>query len=155
MAVQALIADLGLGACAHPIVSNAFVCSVSGGERKRVSIGHELLVNPSLLVLDEPPPTPPPRPVSSARSRRCHARGARFAHTLIGPRARERCLAMGAIAAGAPRKVFGGGRGTTACAPQQGFGYTGSAAAGDRRQQGIAHEAEERIGGKADGATEF
>jgi ABC-type multidrug transport system ATPase subunit len=35
-------------------VGNAFVRGVSGGERKRVSIGHELLVNPSLLVLDEP-----------------------------------------------------------------------------------------------------
>ena len=27
---------------------------VSGGERKRVSIGHELLINPSVLLLDEP-----------------------------------------------------------------------------------------------------
>ncbi|KAK1615742.1 hypothetical protein QYE76_021259 [Lolium multiflorum] len=53
MAVEASIADLGLDACAHTIVSNAFVCSVSGGERKRVSIEHKLLVNPSPLVLDE------------------------------------------------------------------------------------------------------
>jgi len=27
---------------------------VSGGERKRVSVGHELLINPSVLILDEP-----------------------------------------------------------------------------------------------------
>ncbi|KAK1643784.1 hypothetical protein QYE76_061589 [Lolium multiflorum] len=45
---KASIAELGL------FVSNVFVCSVSGGERKLVSIGHELLVNPSLVVLDEP-----------------------------------------------------------------------------------------------------
>ncbi|KAF7084877.1 hypothetical protein CFC21_088395 [Triticum aestivum] len=53
-AADAVIAELGLGACADTIVGNAFVRGVSGGERKRVSIGHELLVNPSLLVLDEP-----------------------------------------------------------------------------------------------------
>ncbi|XP_066339477.1 ABC transporter G family member 25-like [Miscanthus floridulus] len=53
-AAEAVIAELGLGACADTIVGNAFVRGVSGGERKRVSIGHELLVNPSLLVLDEP-----------------------------------------------------------------------------------------------------
>ncbi len=27
---------------------------ISGGERKRVSVGHELLINPSLILLDEP-----------------------------------------------------------------------------------------------------
>ncbi|CAN6380787.1 unnamed protein product [Urochloa humidicola] len=53
-AADAVIAELGLGACADTVVGNAFVRGVSGGERKRVSIGHELLVNPSLLVLDEP-----------------------------------------------------------------------------------------------------
>jgi ABC-type multidrug transport system ATPase subunit len=53
-AAEAVIAELGLAACADTIVGNAFVRGVSGGERKRVSIGHELLVNPSLLILDEP-----------------------------------------------------------------------------------------------------
>ncbi|KAF0902539.1 hypothetical protein E2562_017937, partial [Oryza meyeriana var. granulata] len=53
-AAEAVIAELGLAACADTIVGNAFVRGVSGGERKRVSIGHEMLVNPSLLVLDEP-----------------------------------------------------------------------------------------------------
>ena len=27
---------------------------ISGGERKRCSVGHELLINPSILLLDEP-----------------------------------------------------------------------------------------------------
>jgi ATP-binding cassette, subfamily G (WHITE), member 2 len=27
---------------------------VSGGERKRISIGYELITNPSLILLDEP-----------------------------------------------------------------------------------------------------
>ncbi|XP_062182788.1 ABC transporter G family member 25-like [Phragmites australis] len=53
-AAEAVIAELGLAACADTTVGNAFVRGVSGGERKRVSIGHEMLVNPSLLILDEP-----------------------------------------------------------------------------------------------------
>ena len=35
-------------------VGGPFRRGVSGGERKRVSVGHELLINPSVLVLDEP-----------------------------------------------------------------------------------------------------
>ena len=36
---------------------------ISGGERKRVSVGHEMIINPSVLLLDEPtsgmsPPEP-------------------------------------------------------------------------------------------------
>ena len=27
---------------------------ISGGERKRVSVGHEMIINPSVLLLDEP-----------------------------------------------------------------------------------------------------
>ncbi|KAK3119460.1 hypothetical protein QOZ80_9AG0670860 [Eleusine coracana subsp. coracana] len=53
-AAEAVIAELGLAGCADTVVGNALVRGVSGGERKRVSIGHELLVNPSLLLLDEP-----------------------------------------------------------------------------------------------------
>ncbi|KAG1331113.1 ABC transporter G family member 25 [Cocos nucifera] len=53
-AAEAVVAELGLGKCADTVVGNAFVRGISGGERKRVSIGHEMLVNPSILVLDEP-----------------------------------------------------------------------------------------------------
>ncbi|XP_042515213.1 ABC transporter G family member 25-like [Macadamia integrifolia] len=51
---ESVIAELGLGKCENTIIGNSFIRGVSGGERKRVSIGHEMLVNPSLLLLDEP-----------------------------------------------------------------------------------------------------
>ena len=36
------------------MIGGSFVRGVSGGERKRVCIGNEILINPSLLFLDEP-----------------------------------------------------------------------------------------------------
>lgn len=36
------------------MVGNNFIRGLSGGERKRTSIGYELITNPSLLLLDEP-----------------------------------------------------------------------------------------------------
>ncbi|RDX85671.1 ABC transporter G family member 9, partial [Mucuna pruriens] len=51
---MAVIEQLGLTKCKDSIVGNAFLRGVSGGERRRVSIGQELLMNPSLLFLDEP-----------------------------------------------------------------------------------------------------
>ncbi|CAI8593084.1 unnamed protein product [Vicia faba] len=49
-----VIDQLGLTKCEDSIVGNSRLRGVSGGERKRVSIGQELLINPSLLFLDEP-----------------------------------------------------------------------------------------------------
>ncbi|XP_020203279.1 ABC transporter G family member 9 [Cajanus cajan] len=51
---RAVINQLGLSKCKDSIVGSAYLRGVSGGERKRVSIGQELLINPSLLFLDEP-----------------------------------------------------------------------------------------------------
>ena len=48
------IRGLGLTRCRDTIIGGPLVRGISGGERKRVSIGHELLINPSLLLLDEP-----------------------------------------------------------------------------------------------------
>lgn len=49
-----IIVELGLTRCRNSIVGGPLLRGVSGGERKRVSIGQEMLVNPSLLLLDEP-----------------------------------------------------------------------------------------------------
>ncbi|KAJ6429719.1 hypothetical protein OIU84_021174 [Salix udensis] len=49
-----IITELGLSRCRHSVVGGPLFRGISGGERKRVSIGHEMLVNPSLLLLDEP-----------------------------------------------------------------------------------------------------
>eukprot|EP00164_Ancoracysta_twista_P001279 GFYU01001677.1.p1 GENE.GFYU01001677.1~~GFYU01001677.1.p1 ORF type:complete len:808 (-),score=215.27 GFYU01001677.1:64-2487(-) len=45
---------LNIRKCADTIVGNMFTRGISGGERKRLNIGCELLTNPSLLILDEP-----------------------------------------------------------------------------------------------------
>lgn len=52
--VETIIFNLGLDRCRNTIIGGYMRRGVSGGERKRCSIGHELLVNPSLLMLDEP-----------------------------------------------------------------------------------------------------
>ena len=40
--------------CRHTKIGGGFLKGISGGERKRTSIGYEILVDPSLLLLDEP-----------------------------------------------------------------------------------------------------
>ncbi|XP_010731967.3 broad substrate specificity ATP-binding cassette transporter ABCG2b isoform X1 [Larimichthys crocea] len=52
--VDAIIQDLGLTDCADTKIGTEFLRGVSGGERKRCSIGMELITSPSLLFLDEP-----------------------------------------------------------------------------------------------------
>uniref|UniRef100_A0A6N2L6V1 ABC transporter domain-containing protein n=1 Tax=Salix viminalis TaxID=40686 RepID=A0A6N2L6V1_SALVM len=52
MHAEYVITQLGLTKCKNSII--AFLRGLSGGERKRVSIGQEMLINPSLLFLDEP-----------------------------------------------------------------------------------------------------
>lgn len=51
---ELIMAELGLSRCRNSVVGGPLLRGVSGGERKRVSIGQEMLVNPSLLLLDEP-----------------------------------------------------------------------------------------------------
>ena len=40
--------------CADTRIGNVMLRGISGGERKRTSIGVELLTNPSMIFLDEP-----------------------------------------------------------------------------------------------------
>ncbi|KAL8171957.1 hypothetical protein V2J09_023761 [Rumex salicifolius] len=51
---ESVIAQLNLTKCRNSVIGGPFLRGVSGGERKRVSIGQEMLINPSLLFLDEP-----------------------------------------------------------------------------------------------------
>ncbi|KAJ0045932.1 hypothetical protein Pint_03769 [Pistacia integerrima] len=52
--VVMIVKELDLERCRQTRVGGGFVKGVSGGERKRTSIGYEILVDPSLLLLDEP-----------------------------------------------------------------------------------------------------
>lgn len=52
--VDKVITDLGLDRVADSKVGNVIIRGVSGGERRRVSIGIELVSSPALMFLDEP-----------------------------------------------------------------------------------------------------
>lgn len=45
---------LNLENACNTYIGNNLIRGISGGERKRTSIGVELLTNPSLIFLDEP-----------------------------------------------------------------------------------------------------
>ncbi|SCV01917.1 LAME_0G19350g1_1 [Lachancea meyersii CBS 8951] len=54
MLVDELIAELGLRDCAQTLVGDSRHPGLSGGEKRRLSIGVQMISNPSLLFLDEP-----------------------------------------------------------------------------------------------------
>lgn len=52
--VDKVINALGLVKCRKTLIGGFMRRGVSGGERKRVSVGHELLIDPAVILLDEP-----------------------------------------------------------------------------------------------------
>jgi ABC-type multidrug transport system ATPase subunit len=52
--VEEVIKDLRLTKCQNTKIGGSLVKGVSGGERKRTSIGVELITDPQLIFLDEP-----------------------------------------------------------------------------------------------------
>lgn len=51
---ERMLLELGLTACADTIVGGALIKGISGGERKRTSVGVELVTRPGVIFLDEP-----------------------------------------------------------------------------------------------------
>ncbi|KNA04764.1 hypothetical protein SOVF_196690, partial [Spinacia oleracea] len=49
-----VLIQMGLSRCKNSMIGGPLLRGISGGERKRVSIGQEMLIDPSLLFLDEP-----------------------------------------------------------------------------------------------------
>jgi ABC-type multidrug transport system ATPase subunit len=52
--VNELLENLGIKECADVMIGGEMIKGVSGGQRKRTSVGVELITNPALLFLDEP-----------------------------------------------------------------------------------------------------
>jgi len=52
--VCGVVSTLGLQHCVNTIIGGFGRRGISGGERKRVNVGHEMIINPSVLFLDEP-----------------------------------------------------------------------------------------------------
>ena len=49
-----MLKRLGLVGCADTTIGSVMLKGISGGERKRTSIGYELIAEPPLLLMDEP-----------------------------------------------------------------------------------------------------
>lgn len=52
--VNDLLSKLGLDSCADVLIGGPLIKGISGGEKKRVSVGVEVITDPTLLFLDEP-----------------------------------------------------------------------------------------------------
>lgn len=52
--VEDLLSELKLVNCQHTTIGSTAVKGISGGEKKRVSIGIEIISNPTIMFLDEP-----------------------------------------------------------------------------------------------------
>jgi len=52
--VEHTLDDLGLQQCSNTMIGGAMIKGISGGQRKRTSVGVEVITQPSLLFLDEP-----------------------------------------------------------------------------------------------------
>lgn len=52
--VEKMIKILHLESCRNTLVGGNDLKGISGGERKRLSVGMELIMNPSILIMDEP-----------------------------------------------------------------------------------------------------
>jgi ABC-type multidrug transport system ATPase subunit len=52
--VEKMLKELGLMHCADTYVGGELIKGISGGERKRTSVGVELVVKPAMVFLDEP-----------------------------------------------------------------------------------------------------
>ena len=52
--VERVLSRLGLQGCKNTMVGGFMRKGLSGGERKRTSIGYEMITEPSLLIMDEP-----------------------------------------------------------------------------------------------------
>lgn len=51
---ERMLSELGLSECADTIIGGELIKGISGGERKRTSVGVELVTKPALVFLDEP-----------------------------------------------------------------------------------------------------
>jgi ABC-type multidrug transport system ATPase subunit len=52
--VDVIIERMSLQKCENTLIGGGMIKGISGGERKRVAIGYELITDPQFLLLDEP-----------------------------------------------------------------------------------------------------
>ena len=52
--VERILSRLGIQGCKNTMVGGFMMKGLSGGERKRTSIGYEMITEPSMMLLDEP-----------------------------------------------------------------------------------------------------